>query len=132
MSKVVLKYQVSMLTSPSFHPAYPKIHFRILRTLNPLSQLHINQKFEKYISVSICHCHRVSFMRSFIIAFKNKMNGFISWQVSAPQCLFHFIAWVSFLSISLFFLIFCCSPLLAEVLRFNKTYNKVVMLFLGS
>ena len=71
MSKVILKYQVSMLTCPSVHPTYPKIHFRITRTVNPLSQLYINRKFQKYISVSICHCHRAPFMRSLFIAFKN-------------------------------------------------------------
>ena len=58
MSKVILKYQVSMLTCPSVHPAYLKIHFRITRTVNPLS-------------VSICHCHRASFMKSLFFAFKN-------------------------------------------------------------
>ena len=52
-------------------PAYLKIHFRIMRIVNPLSRLYINQKLKKYISVSICHCHRASFMRSFFIAFKN-------------------------------------------------------------
>ena len=71
MSKVILKYQVSMLTCPSVHPTYPKIHFRITRTVNPLSQLYINRKFQKYISVSICPCHRASFLRSLFIAFKN-------------------------------------------------------------
>ena len=57
--EVILKYQVSMLTCPSVHSAYPKIHFRITRTVNPLSELYINRKFQKYISVSICHCHSV-------------------------------------------------------------------------
>ena len=52
ISKVVLKYQVSMLTCPSVHLAYPKIHCRITRTVNPLSQLYIYWKFQKYISVS--------------------------------------------------------------------------------
>ena len=71
MSKGILKYQVSMLTWPYAHPTYLKIHFRITRTLNPLSQLYINWKFQKYISVSVCPCHRASFMRSLFIAFKN-------------------------------------------------------------
>ena len=70
MSKVILKYQVSMLTCPSVHPAYPKIYFKITRTVNPLSQPYINRKFQKYISVTICHCHRASFMRSVFIVFK--------------------------------------------------------------
>ena len=61
-----------MLTCPStVHPAYPKIHFRIMRTVNPLSQLYINLKFQKCISVSICQCHRASFIGSLFIAFKN-------------------------------------------------------------
>ena len=72
LSKIVLMYKVSILTCPStVHPAYPKIHIRIMRTVNPLSQLHSNRKFQKYMSVSICHCHRASFMRSLFIAFKN-------------------------------------------------------------
>ena len=72
LSKVVLKYEVLILTYPSnVHPAYPKIHFRIMRIVNPLSQIYINRKLQKYISVSICHCHRASFMRSLFIAFKN-------------------------------------------------------------
>ena len=61
-----------MLTCPStVHLAHPKIHFRIIRTVNPLSQRYINRKFQKYISVSICHGHRASFMRPLFIAFKN-------------------------------------------------------------
>ena len=71
LSKVVLKYQVSMLTCPSLRPAYPKIRFRIMRTVNPLSQPYIIRKFQKYISISICHCHKASFIRSLFIAFKN-------------------------------------------------------------
>ena len=71
LSKVVLKYQASMLTCPSLHPAYPKIRFRIMRTVNPLSQPCIIRKFQKYISISICHCHKASFIRSLFIAFKN-------------------------------------------------------------
>ena len=71
LSKVVLKYQVSMLTCPSLRPAYPKIRFRIMRTVNPLSQPYIIRKFQKYISISICHCHKASFIRSLFIAFKS-------------------------------------------------------------
>ena len=71
LPKVVLKHKVSMLTCPStVHLAYPKIHFRKMRTVNSVSQLCINCTFQKYISVSICHCHRESFMRSLFIAFK--------------------------------------------------------------
>ena len=111
MSKVILKYQVSMLTCPSVHPTYPKIHFKITRTVNPLSQPYINRKFQKYISVTICHCHRASFMRSVFIVFKiDEWYHFV--YVLALQRSFHFIACVSFLSISL---IFSWSPLLAEV-----------------
>ena len=36
------------------------------------------------------------------------MNGVISWYVLAPQCLFHFIACVSLLSISFLFSYFFC------------------------
>ena len=71
MSKVILKYQDSMLTCPSVHPANPKTHSRITATVNPLSQLYINWKFQKYISFNICPCHRTYFMRSLFIAFQN-------------------------------------------------------------
>ena len=60
-----------MLTCPSVHPAYPKIYFRIMKTVNPLSQQCINRKFRKYTYANICHCHRASFMRSLFFAFKN-------------------------------------------------------------
>ena len=59
-----------MLTCPSAHSAYPIIHFRIMRTVSSLSQLHINRKLQKYISVSICPCHSV-FYKISLIAFKN-------------------------------------------------------------
>ena len=80
ISKNILSKIVSILPCPStVRPAYPKIHFRIM---NPPSQLYINRKFQKYISVSICHCHRASFMRSLFIAF---MNGDILSYVLALQ-----------------------------------------------
>ena len=67
LSKVVLKYDVPMLTCPSTaYPTYPKIHFRIMRTVNPLSELRINRKFQKYISI-VTEC----LMRSLFIAFKD-------------------------------------------------------------
>ena len=110
LSKVVLKYEVSMLTCPStVHLAHPKIHFRIIRTVNPLSQRYINRKFQKYISVSICHGHRASFMRPLFIAFKNdewchfvvrigspvetpewSFEGWVNWAFSVTQ-----LAWFS-------------------------------------
>ena len=70
-----------VLTCPSAHPTYLKIHFRITRTVNPQSQLYINRKFQKYISVSICHCHSV-FYESLFIPFKND-DGVISWYILA-------------------------------------------------
>ena len=38
--------------------------------VNPLSQLDINRKFEKYISISIYSFHRGSFMNYVFIAYK--------------------------------------------------------------
>ena len=56
-----------MLTCPSTaYPTYPKIHFRIMRTVNPLSELRINRKFQKYISI-VTEC----LMRSLFTAFKD-------------------------------------------------------------
>ena len=116
MSKVILKYQVSMLTCPSVHPTYPKIDFRIMRTVNRLSQLNINRKFQKYISVSICHFTEYLLWDLSSLHLK-AMIGVISWYVLTLQRLFHFIACVSFLSISFLFLTFSCTLLLAEVWR---------------
>ena len=66
------QFQSMKFTCPStVHPTYPEIHSRIMKTVNPLSQIYINRKFRKYISVSISHCHRASFMRSLFVAFKN-------------------------------------------------------------
>ena len=97
MSNVILKFQVSMLTSPSDHPAYPKIHFGVTRTVNPLSQLYINRKFQKYISVSICPCHRASFMRSLFIAFKNdKWRHFVVLIVPIALISFYCVCVASF------------------------------------
>ena len=97
-SKVILKYQVSMLTCPCVYPAYPKIHFRMTkrtfqRTVNPLSQIYINRKFQKYISVSICPCHRPYFMGSLFIG-------------SAALISFYCVCVVSFY-FSLFSYLFC-------------------------
>ena len=97
MSNVILKFQVSMLTCPSDHPTYPKIHFGITRIVNPLSQLHINRKFQKYISVSICPCHRASFVRSLFIAFKNdEWRHFVVLIVSIALISFHCLCVASF------------------------------------
>ena len=110
LSKVILKYQVSMSTCTSVYPA-------IMRTVNPLSQLYISRKLQKYISVSICHCHR-RLLRELSLLHLKTMNGVISWYVLALQRLFYFIACVSFLSISLSFFLFCLwSTLLADVLK---------------
>ena len=93
MSKVILKYQVSMLTCPSVHPTYPKIHFRITRTVNPLSQLYINRKFQKYISVSICPCHRPYFMGSLFIGSAALISFYCVCVVSFYFSLFSFFLW---------------------------------------
>ena len=70
LSEIVLKYEVSMSTCPPVHLAYLKIHFIIMKTVNPLSQFYIDCKLQKYVSVNICHCHSSPFMRSLFIAFK--------------------------------------------------------------
>ena len=45
--------------------------------MNPLSQLYINRQLQKYVSVSICHYHRASFMKSLFIAYLEQWV--ISW-----------------------------------------------------
>ena len=104
LSKVVLKYEVLILTYPSnVHPAYPKIHFRIMRIVNPLSQLYINRKLQKYISVSICHCHRASFMRSLFIAFKNDEWCHFVVRIGSPALILFYCVCVFSFYFSLFF-----------------------------
>ena len=78
MSKVILKYHVSMLSCPSVHPTYPKIHFRITRTVNPLSHLYINRKFQKYVSFSIALVTERLLWDLSLLHLKT-MNGVISW-----------------------------------------------------
>ena len=120
-----------MLTCPSVHPAYPKMHFRIMRTVNPLSKLYINLKFQKYISVSIQHFLRASFMRSLFIAFKNDEWYHFVVRISSPAFFFILLR-VSFLSISLFFLFMesttCCG---FEVEQYLKESSEVVRRFLS-
>ena len=78
-----------MLTCPSVHSAYPRIHFRIMRIVNALSQ--------KYISVSSCHCNRASFMRPFFIAFKNAKWCHFVVRIGSPALIsLYFMYFVSF------------------------------------
>ena len=81
--------------------------------LYPLSCELSNQKFQNYISVSIAHVTE-SYIRSLVIAFKNDEWCHFVVRIGFLE-LIHFIACVSFLSVSLFFLIFLWSTLLAEV-----------------
>ena len=137
-SKVILKYQVSMLTCPCVHPAYPKIHFRITkrtfqRTVNPLSQIYINRKFQKYISVSICPCHRAFFMRFLFIAFKNDEWCHFAVRINSLALIsFYCVCVVSFYFP--FFSYYFCGVhyLLGYGGKFNNTYYKAVKLFLSS
>ena len=129
---MILKYQVSVLTCPSVHLAYLKIHFRITRTINHLLQQHINRKFQKYISVSACPFHRASFMRSLFIVFKNNEWCHFVVRIGSVALIFFYCVCRFFLFLS-FFLHFCgVHYLLRYGLKFNNTYNKAVDLFLGS
>ena len=47
--------------------------------MNPLSQVYINRKSQKYVSISICHYHRASFMKSLFIAYLEQ------WVISWPS-----------------------------------------------
>ena len=83
--------------------AYPKIYFRIIRVTSPLWQLYINQKFQKYISVSVYHCYKAPFMISLFIAYKN------------DEC---------------YFMVFIGSPLLiARIISFNFSFSSLFFLF---
>ena len=106
ISKVVLKYQVSVLTCPSVHLAYLKIHFRITRTINHLLQQHINRKFQKYISVSACPFHRASFMRSLFIVFKNNEWCHFVVRIGSVALIFFYCVCVVSFYFSLFSYIF--------------------------
>ena len=119
ISKVILKYLVLMLT-------YPNVHFRITKTVKPLSQLYIYHSEISKISFGIFHCHRRFFMTSSFIAFKNDeccqfVVGFGSLALISFYWVCHFFLFLSF------FLLFCLlfvtssmflwSGLLAEVWR---------------
>ena len=130
VSKVILKYQVLILTCPSIHPAYPKIHFRITLTVNLVSRLYINGKFQKCKSVFAIVT--ASFMRSLFTAFKNdELCHFVVRIGSLALISFYCVCIVSFY-FSLFLLFCGVHFLLRYGGKFNNTYNKVVKLFLGS
>ena len=77
------------------HAAYPKIHFRIIRAVNPLSQSYINRKSQK--SVSIYHCDRVPSMNTLFIAFKSdELRHFAVRVGSAALTSFYCVCVVSF------------------------------------
>ena len=103
LSKVVLKYHVSMLSRPSVVSQNP---FRIIRAVNPLSQLDINQKFQNYISVSICHCHRAPFMNPLFITYKNDEWCHFGVCLGAPALISFYCVCVVYFYFSLFSYIF--------------------------
>ena len=122
-----------MVQCQPVHLAYPKIHFRIIRAVNPLSKLYINRKFQKYVSVSIFHCHRTSFMRSLFVLYKERwMVSFRGtyWLSSAYfilLCVCRFFLYLSF------FIFFCRAYyLLMYRGKLVNSSNKAVELFLGS
>ena len=93
--------------------------------MNPLSQLYINWKFQKYISVSICHCHRAFFMKSLFIAYKNDEWCHFLVRIGSPAFISCYCVCVIFFYLSLFFLIFFCGVyyLLRYWGKFNYTFN---------
>ena len=98
-SKLILRYHVSMLTLPS------RVFQNPLRAVNPLSQLDINRKFVKYISISVYHCRRRYLMNSLVIAYKNDEGCHFVVRIRSPALLsFYCMCVVSFS----FFLILIC------------------------
>ena len=79
MSKVILKYQVSMLTCPSVYPAYPKILFPFQNNetcessiLYPVNYLIGNFKtIYPLVLAHVTEMGKYMYMRSLVIAFKN-------------------------------------------------------------
>ena len=127
--KTILKYHVSMLTGPTC--VYSKICFRIIRAVKTLSQLYMNRKFQKYVSVSFCHCHRVSFMNSLFIAYKNDEWCHFVVRIGSPFLTsFYCICFICFYA-SLFS--FCGVYFLLRYWgKLVNTHNKAVRLFLVS
>ena len=120
-----LWYKVTGFSVQAVHSVYPQIHFRILRAVNPLSQLCINWKFQKYISlVFTILIERLLWTLSLLRP--RAMNYVILWCVLALQRLLHFI----FISLRFFCLFFCCCFFVDFLLRywskFVNTYNKAV------
>ena len=117
-----------MLTGPTC--VYSKICFRIIRAVKTLSQLYMNRKFQKYVSVSFCHCHRVSLMNSLFIACKNDEWCHFVVCISSPALIsFYCICFICFYS-SLFSVLFCrVCFLLRYCGKLVNTHNKAVRLF---
>ena len=122
-----------MLQCQPVRLAYPKIHFRIIAAVNPLSQLYINGKFQEHISVSIHQCQRASLLNSLLISYKNDEWCQFGVHICSPVLISFYCVCVAS-STSLFFsFYFLWSFLLAKVLRqLANTYNKAVKLFLQS
>ena len=98
-SKIILRYHVSTLTLPS------RVFQNSLRAVNPLSQLDINRKFVKYISISVYHCRRGYLMNSLIIEYNNDEGCHFVVRIRSPALLSFCIMCVVFFS---FFLILIC------------------------
>ena len=80
--------------------------FQNNRAVNPLSQVDIYGKFKKYITVSIYHCHRGSFMKFLFIAYKNDGLWHFVVCIGSPVLLsFYCVCTVSFCFP--FFFLFC-------------------------
>ena len=95
--------------------------------------LAICTNYKYCVSYIICSLDFKNISWTLFLLHMRTMNWVISWYILALQHLFHFIACVLFLSVSLFFLVFLRVLLIAEVLRqVGDTWNKAVELFLGS
>ena len=117
-----------MLTRPSHVSQNP---FRIIRAVNPLQQLDINQKFQKYVSVSTFHCHRAPFMNTPFIAYKNNEWWHFVVRLGSPALIWFYCVCCFSLFLSLF-LYFCVFYYLLRYWgKFINTYNKSKELFLG-
>ena len=125
LSKVILKYHASVIKH--LHPEHPIIHFRIIRAVNPLSQRAINQKLWNYITVSIYHCHKGSFMNSLYCIKKRWNMSFRGtyWLSIAYLILLHVCHFFLFLFFSYFYL----RSLLGYWHKYVNTCSKAVEFF---
>ena len=106
LSKVILKYHVSMLTFPSCVSQNPFQNNRSCESsITTIYQSKISKIcIHKICKISICinHCHKASFMKSLLIAYKNHEWFHFVVRIRSPALVQFYCVW----SVSFYFPLF--------------------------